>query len=54
MIFIFAALIWADDFVATAEQQVIEKYIKQTGLKESKQNELIRMIREPVKISDLH
>ena len=54
MIFIFAALIWADDIVATAEQQVIEKYIEQTGLKESKQNELTRMIREPVKISDLH
>ena len=54
MIFIFAALIWADDFVATAEQQVIEKYIEQTGLKESKQNELTRMIRAPVKISDLH
>ena len=54
MIFIFAALIWADDFVAIAEQQVIEKYIEQTGLEESKQNELNLMIREPVKISDLH
>ncbi len=54
MIFIFASLIWADDIVATAEQQVIEKYIEQTGLKASKQNELTRMIREPVKISDLH
>ena len=54
MIFIFAALIWSDDFVATVEQQVIEKYIEQTGLKESKQNELIRVISKPVKISDLH
>ena len=54
MIFVFAALIWADDFVAIAEQQVIEKYIEQTGLKQAKQNELTRMIREPVKISDLN
>jgi len=54
MIYIFAALIWADDFVAAAEQQVIEKYIEQTGLPESKQLELIQMIGEPVKISDLH
>ena len=54
MIFIFAALIWADDFVAIAEQQVIEKYINQTGFKKSKQNELIRAISNPVKISDLH
>ena len=54
MIIMFAALIWADDFVADTEQQVIEKYIEQTGLKELKVKELIRMIREPVKISDLH
>lgn len=54
MIYIFAALIWADDFVATTEQQVIEKYIEQTGLEEAKQDDLTRMIREPVKISDLH
>ncbi len=54
MIYIFAALIWADDYVATTEQQVIEKYIEQTGLEEAKQDDLTRMIREPVKISDLH
>ena len=54
MIFMFAALIWADGILATAEQQIIEKFIEQTGLKESKQNELMQIIREPVKILDLH
>ena len=54
MIFIFTALIWADDYLDSTEEQVVEKYIEQTGLKESKQNELIRMIQNPVKIADLH
>ena len=41
MIIIFAALIWADDYVDNTEQQVIEKYIEQTeAALESKQNEL--------------
>jgi len=53
MIIAFAALIWADDYIASAEQQVFEKYIVQTGLEESKQNELGRRIREPVKTADV-
>ncbi len=54
MIFIFAALIWADDYVDSTEEKVIEKYIEQTGLQQSKQNELTQRIRKPVKIADLH
>ena len=54
MIVFFAALIWADGLVETAEKQVIEKYIEQTELKESKQKELTLMISQPVKISDLY
>ncbi len=53
MIIIFAALIWADDHVDNTEQQVIEKYIEQTELQESKQNELTLRILEPVKIEDI-
>ena len=53
MIISFAALIWADDYVASEEQQVFEKYIEQTGLEESIQNELGRRILEPVKIADV-
>ncbi len=53
MIISFAALIWADDYVASEEQQVFEKYIEQTGLEESKQIELGRRILEPVKIADI-
>ena len=53
MIIAFSALIWADDYIASAEQQVFEKYIVQTGLEESKQNELGRRIREPVKTADV-
>ncbi|GIT09298.1 MAG: hypothetical protein CM1200mP30_29280 [Pseudomonadota bacterium] len=40
MLIAFAALIWADDYIASAEQQVFENYIEQTGLEESMQNEL--------------
>ena len=53
MIIIFAALIWADDYVDNTEQQVIDKYIEQTELQESKQNELTLRILEPVKIEDI-
>ncbi|MBC8260160.1 MAG: hypothetical protein H8E38_14205 [SAR324 cluster bacterium] len=54
MIITFAALIWADDYVDSAEQQVIEKYIVQTGLPDSKQSELILKIGQPVKIEEIH
>jgi hypothetical protein len=54
MIFIFAALIWADDYVDSTEEKVLENYIEQTGLQQSKQNELTQRIRKPVKIADLH
>ena len=53
MIISFAALIWADDYIASEEKQVFEKYIEQTGLEESMQNELGRRILEPVKIADV-
>ena len=53
MIITFAALIWADDYLDNIEQQVIDKYIEQTGLQESKQDELTRRILEPVKIDDI-
>ena len=53
MIISFAALIWADDHVASEEQQVFEKYIEQTGLEEPIQNELGRCILEPVKTADV-
>ena len=53
MLIAFAALIWADDYIASAEQQVFENYIEQTGLEESKQNELSRRIREAVKTADV-
>ena len=46
MIITFAALIWADDYVDSTEQQVIEKYIKQTKLTEAKQNKLNQRILE--------
>ncbi len=52
MITAFAALIWADDFIASAEEQVFEKYIEQTGLEESIKNELGKRILEPVKTAD--
>ena len=54
MILTFAALIWADDYVDSTEQQVIEKYIEQTKLTEAKQNKLNQRILEPVKIEDIH
>ena len=54
MIITFAALIWADDYVDSTEQQVIEKYIEQTKLTEAKQNKLNQRILEPVKIEDIH
>ena len=54
MILTFAALIWADDYVDSTEQQVIEKYIEQTMLTEAKQNKLKQRILEPVKIEDIH
>ena len=53
MIISFAALIWADDHVASEEQQVFEKYIEQTGLEEPIQNELGKRILEPVKTTDV-
>ncbi len=53
MIISFAALIWADDYVASEEQKVFEKYIEQTGFEESMQNELGRRILEPVKTADV-
>ncbi len=52
MITAFAALIWADDFISSAEEQVFEKYIEQTGLEEPIKNELSRRILEPVKTAD--
>ena len=54
MILTFAALIWANDYVDSTEQQVIEKYIEQTKLTEAKQNKLNQRILEPVKIEDIH
>jgi len=54
MILTFAALIWADDYLDSTEQQVIEKYIEQTKLTEAKQNKLNQRILEPVKIEDIH
>jgi len=54
MILTFAALIWANDYVDSTEQQVIEKYIEQTKLPEPKQNKLNQRILEPVKIEDIH
>jgi len=54
MILTFAALIWADDYVDSTEQQVIEKYIEQTRLTESEQNKLNLRILQPVKIEDIH
>jgi len=53
MIITFAALIWADDYVDSTEQQVIEKYIEQTRLTESEQNKLNLRILQPVKIEDI-
>ena len=53
MIIIFAALIWADDHIDNTEQQVIDKYIEQTKLQGSKQNELTLRILDPVKIEDI-
>ena len=53
MIFIFSALIWADNFVDKTEKYVIEKYIEQTGLSKSKQNELIAQISTPISINDI-
>ena len=53
MIISFAALIWADDYIASEEKQVFEKYIEQTRLEESMQNELGRRILDPVKIADV-
>ena len=53
MLIASAALIWADDYIASEEQQVFEKYIEQSGLEESKQKELGRRIREPVKKADV-
>jgi len=53
MLIASAALIWADDYIASEEQQVFEKYIEQSGLEESIQNEVGRRIREPVKIADV-
>ena len=54
MIITFAALIWADDYVDSTEQQVIEKYIEQTKTaRKSKQNKLNLRILEPVKIEDI-
>ena len=54
MILTFAALIWANDYVDSTEQQVIEKYIEQTKLTEAKQNKLNQRILEPIKIEDIH
>ena len=54
MILTFAALIWANDYVDSTEQQVIEKYIEQTKLTEAKQNKLNQRILEPLKIEDIH
>ncbi len=53
MILSFAALIWANDYVDSTEQQVIEKYIEQTKLTEAKQNKLNQRILQPVKIEDI-
>ncbi len=53
MIIAFAALIWADDHVDSTEQQVFEKYIDQTGLEESKKNQLARQFLKPVKTADV-
>lgn len=53
MILTFAALIWANDYVDSTEQQVIEKYIEQTKLTEAKQNKLNQRILQPVKIEDI-
>ena len=53
MLIASAALIWADDYIASEEQQVFEKYIEQSGLEESMQNELGIRISEPVKIADV-
>ena len=53
MILTFAALIWADDYVDSTEQQVIKKYIEQTRLTESEQNKLNLRIVQPVKIEDI-
>lgn len=53
MIIIFAALIWANDFVDSTEKHVIEKYIEQTRLTESKQNELSQRILKPVRIEEI-
>ena len=53
MLIASAALIWADDYIASEEQQVFEKYIEQSGLEESMQNELGRRIRDPVKTADV-
>jgi|TARA_Y100000031_G_scaffold38945_2_gene43785 hypothetical protein len=53
MLIASAALIWADDYIASAERQVFEKYIEQSGLEESMQNELGRRISEPVKTADV-
>jgi len=54
MIMAFAALIWADNFVANEEQLVFEKYIEQTGLEESIKDELCERIREPVITADVN
>ncbi len=53
MILAFAALIWADDYIADIERQVIEKYIEQTGLSDAKQNQLLKRIDEPIHVAHL-
>jgi len=53
MIFIFATLIKADNFVEKSEKNIIKKYIEQTGLPKSKQKKILKQIQTPIKLFDI-
>ncbi len=53
LILAFSALIWADGKVTRVERQVFSKYIIQTGLPQTFQDELAERVKRPVGIEEL-
>jgi len=53
MIFMFSALIWADNLLDNSEKYIIEKYVKQTCLPKRNQIEILQRISLPVKLENI-
>lgn len=53
LILAFAALIWADHYLADVEKQVLTRYVRQTGYSEEVQKELLTKVLQFLSVDDV-